>query len=33
MKAITYHLPTSHVAMLAKPEKVAEVILKAAGDK
>ncbi|MBO9567169.1 MAG: alpha/beta hydrolase [Niastella sp.] len=32
MKAITYHLPTSHVAMLAKPEKVAEVILKAAGD-
>ncbi len=33
MKAITYHLPTSHVAMLSKPEKVAEVILKAAGDK
>ena len=31
--ATTYHLPTSHVAMLAMPEKVAEVILKAAGDK
>lgn len=32
IKAITYHLPTSHVAMLSKPEKVAEVILKAATD-
>lgn len=31
--ATTYHLPTSHVAMLSKPDKVAEVILKAAGDK
>lgn len=29
--ATTYHLPTSHVAMLAKPEEVAKVILKAAG--
>ena len=28
--ATTYHLPASHVAMLSKPEKVAEVILKAA---
>lgn len=32
IKAKTWHLPTSHVAMLSKPEKVAEVILKAAGD-
>lgn len=32
IKATTFHLPTSHVAMLSKPEKVAEVILKAAGD-
>lgn len=30
IRATTFHLPTSHVAMLAKPEKVAEVILKAA---
>lgn len=30
--ATTFHLPTSHVAMLSKPEKVAEVILKAARD-
>lgn len=29
--ATTFHLPTSHVAMLAKPEEVAQVILKAAG--
>lgn len=28
--ATTYHLPASHVAMLSKPAKVAEVILKAA---
>jgi pimeloyl-ACP methyl ester carboxylesterase len=33
MHATTYHLPTSHVAMLSRPEKVAEVILTAAGDK
>jgi pimeloyl-ACP methyl ester carboxylesterase len=32
IKAKTWHLPTSHVAMLAKPEKVAEVILQAATD-
>ena len=32
INATTFHLPTSHVAMLSKPEKVAEVILKAAGD-
>ncbi len=32
IKATTWHLPTSHVAMLAKPEKVAELILKAATD-
>lgn len=31
--ATTFHLPASHVAMLSKPEKVAEVILKAAGEK
>ncbi|GGN12461.1 alpha/beta hydrolase [Dyadobacter beijingensis] len=33
MRATTFHLPTSHVAMLAQPQKVAEVILQAAGDK
>jgi len=33
INATTYHLPTSHVAMLAKPQQVAEVILKAAGGK
>jgi pimeloyl-ACP methyl ester carboxylesterase len=33
IRATTYHLPASHVSMLSKPEKVAEVILKAAGDK
>lgn len=32
IRATTYHLPTSHVAMLAKPERVAEVILQAAGE-
>ncbi|HEY0611940.1 MAG TPA: alpha/beta hydrolase [Chitinophaga sp.] len=32
INATTYHLPTSHVAMLSKPQNVAEVILKAAGD-
>lgn len=31
IRATTFHLPTSHVAMLAKPQDVAEVILKAAG--
>jgi len=31
INATTFHLPASHVAMLSKPEKVAEVILKAAG--
>lgn len=31
IRATTYHLPTSHVAMLSKPQNVAEVILKAAG--
>ncbi|MDF2187926.1 alpha/beta hydrolase [Paraflavitalea sp. CAU 1676] len=30
--AKTYHLPTSHVAMLSKPEIVAEVILRAASE-
>lgn len=31
--ATVVHLPASHVAMLSKPEKVAEVIMKAAGAK
>ncbi|MCF2446602.1 alpha/beta hydrolase [Dyadobacter sp. CY345] len=31
--ATVYHLPASHVALLSKPEKVAEVIIKAAGTK
>ncbi|MET0463373.1 MAG: alpha/beta hydrolase [Chitinophagaceae bacterium] len=31
--AITTHLPASHVSMLSKPEEVAKVILKAAGEK
>ncbi|WP_232541211.1 alpha/beta fold hydrolase [Spirosoma endbachense] len=31
IKASVVHLPSSHVAMLSQPEKVAEVILKAAG--
>lgn len=30
--ATTFHLPTSHVAMLSKPEEVAKVILQAAGE-
>lgn len=33
IRATTYHLPSSHVAMLAKPEEVAKVILTAAGEK
>ncbi|GGN13852.1 alpha/beta hydrolase [Dyadobacter beijingensis] len=33
MKATVIHLPSSHVAMLSQPQKVAELILKAAGDK
>lgn len=32
INATTYHLPASHVAMLSMPEKVAEVIIKAAGN-
>lgn len=30
IKATVFHLPASHVSMLSKPEKVAEVIIKAA---
>lgn len=33
INATTFHLPTSHVAMLAKPKEVAEIILAAAGGK
>ena len=33
IRATTFHLPTSHVAMLSKPAQVAEVIIKAAGGK
>jgi pimeloyl-ACP methyl ester carboxylesterase len=33
INAVTYHVPTSHVAMLAKPEIIADVIFRAAGEK
>jgi pimeloyl-ACP methyl ester carboxylesterase len=33
INAVTIHVPTSHVAMLASPQKVADLIIKAATDK